>query len=164
MARARDLVGADQNRVRQPDVRCYPGVVLPVQCPAVADDPADVVEPEDTFKAREELRASIDRYCAYHGIVPAYTILYVFDRRRWARPSPPGEPVVLPRAALVALDDDDAWLAISPVGRRWWDIDLYPELAKREGVVAISTSPEAAETPTTRPAGIFVRHDWVLIE
>jgi hypothetical protein len=47
--------------------------------------------------------------------------------------------------------------------RRWWDIDLYPELAASEGAVGISASPEPSDVPVTKPGGIVVHHTVVVV-
>lgn len=54
-------------------------------------------------------------------------------------------------------------MTICPVRHRWWDVDLYPELAEREGAVGITTSLDSGDEPAVAPAGIVVRHESVVI-
>lgn len=115
-------------------------------------------------ECRRQLRALLDRYCDHHGIEPPYRIRAVFDRRRVVASGPTaGEVVTIPRHLLVDLDDDEAWSPFCPCDRRWWDIDLYPELAATEGVVGITASPDKGDQPSVAPGGIFVHRSPAVI-
>ena len=118
------------------------------------------IDPAVCFECRRQLRSILDRYCAHHSIDPPYRIRAVFDRRQVVASGPTaGEVVTVARELLVDLDDDEAWVRFCPCDRRWWDVDLYPELAATEGVVGLTASPDPGDQPAVAPGGIFVHRD-----
>jgi hypothetical protein len=79
----------------------------------------------------------------------------VFDRPRAAAHWDPTRPLVVSSLELVDLDDDEAWMTVCPVRHRWWDVDLYPDLAATRGIVGLTTSTEFGDRPAA-PGGVVV--------
>lgn len=136
-----------------------PAPTAPGPVPSL-DHGAGAGAPPCCLDARRELRVLIDRYCAHHGLDPAYPIRFAFDRQRLLLPAAAGV-LRVPMSNLVPISDDGAWARFCPCDRAWWDLDLYPVLAVEVGAIGVTRAPARGERRTVAPAGIRVHHDAV---